>query len=190
MDLSLFGADTRRQPSRLKESHHGASRDSIGQQLSGNPICLVSHNVTAKQHLSPVIMSHPQTDFGLTTFTGPSLLSSRRGTVSHTTLFTQLERIKETGRYDCFKLQWHPIYEDKSLWPVPLHLFWDSDIAKWIEGACYFLQECYDARIDAAVQELVGMIRSAQQEDGFLNIHYTVVEPKKRWSNLRDMHEL
>ena len=34
------------------------------------------------------------------------------------------------------------------------------------------------------------MIRSAQQPDGYLNIHYTVVEPEKRFTNLRDMHEL
>lgn len=34
------------------------------------------------------------------------------------------------------------------------------------------------------------MIRSAQQPDGYLNIHYTVVEPGKRFTNLRDFHEL
>jgi DUF1680 family protein len=34
------------------------------------------------------------------------------------------------------------------------------------------------------------MIQSAQQPDGYLNIHYTVVEPGKRFSNLRDFHEL
>jgi DUF1680 family protein len=36
----------------------------------------------------------------------------------------------------------------------------------------------------------VGMIRGAQQEDGYLNIHFTVVEPAKRFTNLRDLHEL
>lgn len=76
------------------------------------------------------------------------------------------------------------------MWPVPFHLFWDSDIAKWIESSCYFLRDEYDENIDKAVQELVEMIRGAQQNDGYLNVHYTVVEPDKRWSNLRDMHEL
>lgn len=135
-------------------------------------------------------MAHPQSDFKSTTFTGPSLLASRRQTASKTTLLTQLEQLKSTGRYDCFKLKWHTIYDDKTMWPVPFHLFWDSDIAKWIEGACYFLQDSYDADIDTTVKELVDMIRSAQQENGYLNVHYTVVEPEKRWSNLRDMHEL
>ena len=76
------------------------------------------------------------------------------------------------------------------MWPVPFHLFWDSDIAKWIEGACYFLQDEFDDKIDKAVKELVEMIRGAQRDDGYLNVHYTVVEPGKRWTNLQDMHEL
>lgn len=69
-------------------------------------------------------------------------------------------------------------------------MFWDSDVAKWIEAACYFLQEEHDEEIDAAVKELADMIRKAQQPDGYLNIHYTVVEPGKRFTNLRDQHEL
>ncbi|KAM0327100.1 hypothetical protein ACHAQA_006227 [Verticillium albo-atrum] len=135
-------------------------------------------------------MSHPQVTFRQTVFTGKSMLAKRRTVVSRTTVRTQLEQLRSTGRYDCFKLKWHPIYEDKTMWPVPFHLFWDSDIAKWIEGACYFLAEEYDAEIDATIRELVEMIRGAQQDDGYLNVHYTVVEPEKRWSNLRDMHEL
>ncbi|KAI1061453.1 hypothetical protein LB506_011817 [Fusarium annulatum] len=135
-------------------------------------------------------MSHPQSFFHHTTLTPGSLLHRRRATVSKTTLHTQLKRLRETGRYDCFKLQWHEIYADKSMWPVPFHLFWDSDIAKWIEGACYFLHDEFDAEIDAAVKDLVEMIRGAQQSDGYLNVHYTVVEPGKRWTNLQDMHEL
>ncbi|UZP38070.1 hypothetical protein NXS19_005886 [Fusarium pseudograminearum] len=135
-------------------------------------------------------MSHPQSTFHHTTFAPGSVLYRRRTTVAKTTLHTQLKRLRETGRYDCFKLQWHEIYDDKSMWPVPFHLFWDSDIAKWIEGACYFLHDEFDAEIDAAVKELVETIRGAQQEDGYLNVHYTVVEPGKRWTNLQDMHEL
>ena len=63
-------------------------------------------------------------------------------------------------------------------------------MAKWIEGACYFLKQEELLEVDEAIHELVNMIRSAQQPDGYLNIHYTVVEPGKRFTNLRDMHEL
>lgn len=63
-------------------------------------------------------------------------------------------------------------------------------MGKWIEGACYFLKQHPNEQVDNAVHELVEMIRGAQQPDGYLNIHYTVVEPDKKWTNLRDMHEL
>lgn len=135
-------------------------------------------------------MAHPQVTFRNTTFTGQSILASRRTTVASTTLKTQLDQFKTTGRYNCFELKWHPTYDDHSMWPVPKHLFWDSDLAKWIEGACYFLETHYDKEVDLAVQSIVSTIRSAQQDDGYLNLHYTLVEPNARWSNLRDMHEL
>ncbi|GKT45074.1 non-reducing end beta-L-arabinofuranosidase [Colletotrichum spaethianum] len=135
-------------------------------------------------------MSNPQITFRQTTFTAPSLLLTRRRTVSRTTVHAQLDQLRDNGQYDCFKLGWHPIYDDKSRWPAPLHLFWDSDVAKWIEGACYFLADEYDVEVDAAVRELVNMIRAAQHEDGYLNVHFSVVEPGKRWTNIRDMHEM
>ena len=34
------------------------------------------------------------------------------------------------------------------------------------------------------------LIASAQQPDGYLNVHFTVVRPGERWKNLRDDHEL
>ena len=135
-------------------------------------------------------MSNPQVTFANTTFDGPSLLRSRKTTINKVTIKTQLRQLKETGRYDCFNLKWHPTYDDHSSWPVPKSLFWESDVGKWIEGACYSLAEEYDAEIDTAVQEMVSMIRDAQQQDGYLNVYFTVVEPDKRWSNIRDQHEL
>lgn len=136
-------------------------------------------------------MAYPQTAFASTAIHADSLVGRRRQAVSANTLKYQLDVLKKTGRYDAFKLQWHAVYDEPPLvWPIPNHLFWDSDVAKWIEGACYFLKQQTLPEIDLAVQELVEMIRSAQQSDGYLNIHYTVVEPGKRFTNLRDMHEL
>ena len=137
------------------------------------------------------IMAYPQITFADIFFASPSFISRRREVVFKNTLLYQLKVLKETGRYDAFKLKWHPSYSDKpNVWPVPNHLFWDSDVAKWIEGACYFLQWKENVEVDAAVKELVEMIRSAQQPDGYLNIHFTVVDPKGRFTNLRDLHEL
>lgn len=136
-------------------------------------------------------MSYPQTRFLSIKVNEQSLIGQRRSAARHTTLSYQLEVLKRTERYDAFKLEWKEIYHKiPSIWPIPDHLFWDSDIAKWIEGACYYLQEQDIPEVDAAVKELVEMIRAAQLEDGYLNLHYTMVEPGKRFTNLRDMHEL
>lgn len=136
-------------------------------------------------------MANPQTSFLDTSIDSSTLAGRRRVATCSNTLLTQLNVLKETGRYDAFKLRWHPSYgEEPNTWPVPNHLFWDSDIAKWIEGACYLLHWKQNSEVDAAVQDLVSMIRSAQQPDGYLNIHFTVVAPEMRFTNLRDLHEL
>ncbi|KAJ5112117.1 Six-hairpin glycosidase [Penicillium argentinense] len=136
-------------------------------------------------------MEYPQERFLATTFIPGSFWARRREVVRAQTLRHQLLMLKQTGRYEAFKLQWHPSYaEPPTVYPIPNHQFWDSDVAKWIEGACYLLVDQFDEEIDAAVRELVQMIRGAQHPDGYLNIHYSVVEPGKRFTNLRDMHEL
>lgn len=139
---------------------------------------------------SEIIKSNPQSTYKCTNIDGQSILAQTRETISSITLQTQLGLLKSTGRYDCFKLKWHPVYDDHRFWPVPPHLFWDSDLGKWVEAAIYFLAQQYDRELDEAVKHIVETIRSAQREDGYLNLHYMVVEPGKRWSNIRDMHEM
>ncbi|WP_235886305.1 glycoside hydrolase family 127 protein [Paenibacillus cymbidii] len=100
------------------------------------------------------------------------------------TIPTAYDKCKETGRIDAFRQDWKPGQE-----PVP-HVFWDSDVAKWIEAASFSLATTPDPALDAQLDELIVLIASAQQEDGYLNTHYTAVEPENRWTNLRDNHEL
>jgi DUF1680 family protein len=50
----------------------------------------------------------------------------------------------------------------------------DSDIAKWVEAACYTLIYQADQTLSALVEEAVDMIRSAQHSDGYINTYYTV----------------
>ena len=100
------------------------------------------------------------------------------------TLPIEYQQCKMTGRIDAFKLDWKPGSPD------PPHIFWDSDVAKCIEAACYSITTHPDARLEKKIEYVVKLISEAQQEDGYLNVHFTVVEPEKRWSNLRDQHEL
>lgn len=100
------------------------------------------------------------------------------------TLPVEYEQCRKTGRLAAFKLQWKPGDPD------PPHIFWDSDVAKWIEAAAYSLTVHGDADLEKLVDDVVDDIAAAQQPDGYLNVHYTVVEPGQRWTNLRDRHEL
>lgn len=95
-----------------------------------------------------------------------------------------LKQCRDTGRIDAFRLNWRPGAE-----PVP-HIFWDSDVAKWIEAASYSLAVHPEPELEAQLEEVVGLVASAQQPDGYLNTHYSAVEPENRWTNLRDCHEL
>lgn len=100
------------------------------------------------------------------------------------TLPIEYEQCKQTGRIDAFALKWKPGM------PNQPHHFWDSDLAKWIEAAGYSLATHPDPKLRKAVDQVIDLVCSAQQPDGYLNVFYTVVQPGKRWTNLRDMHEL
>lgn len=93
-------------------------------------------------------------------------------------------RFEETGRFEAFKFNWT---EDSDL-PQP-HIFWDSDIAKWLESAAFILRKNPDAALEKFVDEIVDLIEKNQGEDGYFNICFTVCEPEGRWQN-RDAHEL
>jgi DUF1680 family protein len=70
--------------------------------------------------------------------------------------------------------------------------FNDSDVYKVIEGAAYSLQLHPDPELEMYVDVVIDKIAAAQWEDGYLYTHYSVPkrQPEKRWTNLRDMHEL
>ncbi len=71
-----------------------------------------------------------------------------------------------------------------------VQVFWDSDVGKWIEAASYALSHRRDADIEARIEKIVDDLQSAQAPDGYLNCWYLQREPDKRWTNLRDNHEL
>ncbi len=62
--------------------------------------------------------------------------------------------------------------------------------AKWIEAASYALSHRRDADIEARIETITDDLEKAQAPDGYLNCWYLQREPDKRWTNLRDNHEL
>lgn len=69
-------------------------------------------------------------------------------------------------------------------------VFQDSDLMKWIEAAAYTLAEAPDEKLAQQVDALVATMRKAQQPDGYLNSYYIINGLEKRFTNLKDCHEL
>lgn len=108
----------------------------------------------------------------------------RLETVRTSTLWAQLDKLRTVGHFDALKLTWKPGDQ-----PEP-HIFWESDVAKWIEAASYTLATHPDERLEGEVDAAIELLAGAQQEDGYLNTYFTVVKPGERFTDLRDAHEL
>lgn len=99
------------------------------------------------------------------------------------TIHSVYDRFKETGRFDAFKLDW------KKGEPNRPHIFWDSDIAKWLESAAYIIAKTPDAELESIIDEVVDLIDKNRWDDGYFNICYTLFEPDDRFT-ARHNHEL
>ena len=69
------------------------------------------------------------------------------------------------------------------------HIYWDSDVAKWIEGASYIIAKNPDKALENKIEEIIDKIEKNMWEDGYFNSYYTVMEPENRFTKI-DNHEL
>ncbi|MBQ8577135.1 MAG: glycoside hydrolase family 127 protein [Clostridia bacterium] len=95
------------------------------------------------------------------------------------------DRFSETKRFAALKCD--AAQQEREGWRC--HFFWDSDIAKWIEGAAYILErgrnEALEARTDAIIDDMC----ANQMEDGYYNCYFKIYETDDRFRT-RDHHEL
>ncbi|WVQ66279.1 uncharacterized protein L199_004458 [Kwoniella botswanensis] len=150
----------------------------------------------------PYERPHPQETFHQTSIARDSFYGRIQAIYSERVLKTQLEQLRQQGSYEAFKLGWHPKYDihkvqgGKCTVESPPTLFWDSDVGKWIEAACYFLgtpdgeRSPHTPEFVSAIDELITMMGKAQRPDGYLGTYFTVVDKAGRLKNLRDMHEM
>ncbi len=68
--------------------------------------------------------------------------------------------------------------------------FQDSDIYKWIEAVAYSLSNKPDEELERECDEIIGLICSAQLENGYLDTLYIINDPSQIFTNLKDRHEL
>lgn len=101
--------------------------------------------------------------------------------VRDVTVHAVYDRFLETGRFDAFKC-------DKNASKKP-HIFWDSDVAKWIEGVAYLTKEKREPQLERIVDEIVDQIEKNRDECGYFNSFYLACEPQNRFK-FRDCHEL
>lgn len=92
-------------------------------------------------------------------------------------------RFKETGRFDALRCDWREGAPNKP------HIFWDSDVVKWMEGVAYLIEESPEPELEALVDEMIDNIAQNQRSDGYFNSYFLSVEPSKIFTN-RDWHEL
>ena len=118
-------------------------------------------------------------DFSNVRITG-GFWKQKQDLIRNTTVHAVYNRFSDTGRFEAFK-------GDTSRFEP--HIFWDSDVAKWVEGVAYLVSEKREPQLEAIVDELVCDIEKMQDENGYFNIYHTVIAPEKRFT-ARDNHEL
>ncbi len=93
------------------------------------------------------------------------------------------DRFKETGRFDALRCMWREGDPNKP------HIYWDSDVVKWIEGVAYLIEMSPEPEWEALVDEMVDNIAANQRADGYFNSYFLSVDPSKIFTN-RECHEL
>lgn len=69
-------------------------------------------------------------------------------------------------------------------------VFQDSDVAKWLEAVAYSLWVSPDPELEKRADEIIDIVAKAQDENGYLDTYFTIKQPKDRWKNLQEGHEL
>ncbi|ACI19626.1 glycoside hydrolase family 127 protein [Dictyoglomus thermophilum] len=136
-------------------------------------------NTTNSPHskLLPVAVSEVRITKGL--------LAERMRTIKEVTIPTQYELLEQTQRLFNFRRA-----AGKAQGDYFGFFFNDTDVYKWVEAASYSLMWEWDDQLDKLLDQVIEEIKSAQDEDGYLDTYFTFEKKKERWTNLKDMHEL
>ncbi len=121
-------------------------------------------------------------------FWNPRLKNNRE-----VSLFSQYQQLVKSGALENFKnagIKKNVIIRDTDS-PVFHGLFFaDSDVYKWLEAACLLIINHPDSRLNDWIKEIIALIASAQEENGYINTYFQLVEPDKKFTNFGVCHEL
>lgn len=93
------------------------------------------------------------------------------------------DRFSDTHRFEALQCKWKPDMPNRP------HIFWDSDVAKWLEGTAYLLQQKHDAHLERLCEAAIDAIEKNQDELGYFNSHFLVTRQDERFLHRND-HEL
>ena len=113
-------------------------------------------------------------------------------TVRKVTVPSQHRRLDEEGFLEVLNFDLPPAPLARPIQPSGLSMqhFFDSDFGKWIEAASYTLKAHPNPDLEAKIDQIVEQLAHGQMDDGYLNSWFIRREPDKRWTNLRDLHEM
>lgn len=103
--------------------------------------------------------------------------------VKKVTVNAVYDRFKDTHRFDALSCTWRDGDEN-----MP-HIFWDSDVAKWIEGVAYLLDKDDFPALRDIVEDCIDKIINNSDENGYFNSHFLVTRKNERFHHRGD-HEL
>ncbi len=100
-----------------------------------------------------------------------------------TTVKAVYDRFSDTHRFDALKCDW------KEKGEYEAHIYWDSDIAKWIEGVAYILEYERNPELERLIDDAVDDIVKNSDENGYFNSYYLTADKSDRFK-FRGQHEL
>jgi DUF1680 family protein len=118
---------------------------------------------------------------GAATIAAESFWGRRRAVNRARSLPSQFARLESTHRLAALDPGW----------TGERHIFWDSDVAKWLEAAWSELASGGDdAALRAQAEQVATAFARAQQADGYVQSWFSFAKPEEKYRNFRDLHEL
>ena len=121
-------------------------------------------------------------DFSDVAITG-GFWKKRQDLARKTTVKAVFDRFTDTGRFKALNCDW------KEGDPLKPHVFWDSDVAKWLEGAIYTNRKNPNASLEKKINKTIDTFLKNQTPEGYFNSHFQTQEQDRRFTDM-DKHEL
>ena len=103
--------------------------------------------------------------------------------IRNVTMMNVYRRFAETGRFDAFAFGW------KEGDPNKPHVFFDSDVAKWMEAVAYLAARERCPELEKIVDDTVDLIEKNRLPDGYFNSYFGHIDPEGRFTD-RSKQEL